>query len=307
MLDPSLAAWGSRRVFALALAVWVVGPHESSLAAPSTGKIVVAGDEWAFSDAGLPDNGAYVTNVATWFGLLPEGAGKKVLILDGQSSNGGFGGTFGAFGSAFRRLLAANGVAVTYRGVTGNPVSPAGYDAVFADGFVENAATLVPDLAAFVGNGGAVYVAGGTGTFGGGPKVEAAYWKPFFAAATGTGDFGLGDAGWFAEEGALRVSGPVGEGVAVLRWYLGQDVSVGGSPHAKAAVSDSLHALVATWSAPASLSIQRQGSSVVLSWSGSGVLQTAGNPVGPYEDIIPATSPFTRAIDPGGSRFFRLR
>jgi hypothetical protein len=233
----------------VAVATFLVAASAFVQAGSSSGKIVVSGDEWAFSDGGFPDNPNYISNVVKWFELTPNGSGKSVLILDGQSWNSGFGGTYGAFGSQFRGLLTNSGLTVTYRGYTDDPVAIAGYNAVFVDGLMTKFPTLTNDLADFVRGGGAVYVAGGTGTFGGGASVEVAYWQPFFTAATGLSDFGLSNNGWFAKEGTLNTSGPVGAGVTALDWYMGQDVRVGSSPNASAAIWDSLHTLVAIWSA----------------------------------------------------------
>ena len=216
----------------------------------SGGKIVVIGDEWAMSDAGLTDDGLFVTNVLTWFGLMPSGSGKSVLILDGQSSNGGFGGTYGAFGSQFRSLLTGLGAAITYVAYTGSPGPLGGYSAVFVDGYLASAPTLTSDLATFVSSGGNVYVAGGTGTFpGANASAEAAYWQPFFNAATGSADFGFGTEGWFQIQNPLQSAGPVGGGIAALDWYMGQNVQVGSSPNASAAIWNSANVLVAIWSA----------------------------------------------------------
>jgi hypothetical protein len=239
----------------------------------AAGKIVVAGDEWAFSDDGFPNNPTYTTNVLKWFGLTPNGSGKKVMVLDGQSWNSGYGGTYGAFGSVFRSLLTGMGVTVTYLGYTDDLVSLGGYDAVFLAGRMVKATTLTNDLATFVAGGGAVYLAGGTGTFSpADAATEAAYWQSFLTAATGSGDFGLiGSNGWFAESPPLQVAGPVGEGVAVLKWYLGQGVQVGSNPNASAAIWDSSNTLVATWSAPLGTpvhlqSVQFTGSDLAFSF-----------------------------------------
>jgi hypothetical protein len=278
-------------------------------AGSSGGKIVVSGDEWAFSNDGLPNNYTYVTNVLKRFGLLPNGSGKNVLILDGQSWNSGYNGTLGAFGSDFRTLLTGLGVAVTYLGYQDDPVALTGYDAVFVDGFMVKATTLTTDLANFVGGGGAVYLEGGTGTFNPANATgEASYWQPFFTAVTGSSDFGLvGSSSWVEENLPLQVAGPIGEGVTVLKWYMGQGVQVGSSPNASAAIWDSSRTLVATWSAPVRISIRREGSNVILSWPGSQILQTSTNVVGTYLDVVSATSPFTNSIAPAGSCFFRLR
>jgi hypothetical protein len=223
------------------------------------GMIVVAGDEWAFSDAGVPDNPQYVDNVVSWFGLTP-GSGKAAMILDGQSWNNGYNGTFGAFGSQFRNLLTANGITVNYRAYNDSIPSFSGYDAVFVDGYMTqaNPATLTTDLANFVAGGGAVYVGGGTGTIPGQTAgSEAAYWQPFFAAATGTSDFGLvgGSGGWFYNSAVLLPvtgGGPIGQGVTGLVVYQAQAVQVGSSPDASAAIWDSSNGrmLVATWAVP---------------------------------------------------------
>lgn len=306
---PFRSVYACRTTLILATVTFLVALGMLARADSSAGKIVVAGDEWAFSDDGLPKNPTYVTNVLNWFGLTPNGSGKKVLILDGASWNSGFNGTYGAFGSAFRSLLAGMGVTVTYLGYTNDLVSLTGYDAVFVDGFMVKASTLTNDLASFVGGGGAVYLAGGTGTFSpANATAEAVYWQPFFTAATGSSDFGLvGGSSWFGESLPLQVAGPVGNGVTVLKWYMGQGVQVGSNPNASAAIWDSSHTLVATWSAPVRISISRQDSEVILSWPGSHVLQTSTNVVGTYVDIVSATSPFTNRIASTGSCFFRLR
>ena len=125
-----------------------------------------------------------------------------------------------------------------------------GYSAVFVDGYLANAPTLTSDLATFVSSGGNVYVAGGTGTFpGANASAEAAYWQPFFNAATGSADFGFGTEGWFQIQNPLQSAGPVGGGIAALDWYMGQNVQVGSSPNASAAIWNSANVLVAIWSA----------------------------------------------------------
>ena len=246
----------------------------------SAGKIIVSGDEWTFSNDGLPNNPAYVTNVVNWFGL-DNGTGKKVLILDGQSWNSGYNGTQGAFGSDFRSLLTGMGVAVIYLGYQDDLVPLAGYDAVFVDGLMVKATTLTNDLADFVGAGGAVFLAGGTGTFSpANATAEAAYWQPFLAAATGSGDFGLvGGSSWFEENPPLQVAGPIGDGVTILKWYMGQGVQVGSNLNARAAIWDSARTLVATWSA----SLQNQWttnnlpSGLIAWWQAEGnLLDSAG-------------------------------
>ena len=233
----------------------LLAPGSLDQAEASAGKIIVIGDEWAFSNDGLPNNPVFVTNVLNWF-ELENGIGKRVLILDGQSWNSGYNGTQGAFGSDFRSLLTGMGVTVTYLAYQDDLLPLAGYDAVFVDGFMVKATSLTNDLANFVRAGGAVYLAGGTGTFSpANAAAEAAYWQPFLTAATGSGDFGLvGGNGWFEESPPLQAAGPVGNGVTILKWYIGQGVQVGNNPNARAAIWDSARTLVATWSA--SLQVQ---------------------------------------------------
>jgi hypothetical protein len=289
---------------------------QPSIADSSIGKIVVSGDEWAFSDAGMPS--AYVTNVLQWFGLVPGGSGKKVLILDGQSWNSGYGGTSGAFGSIFRSFLASHGIAVTYLGYQDEPVTLTGYDAVFVDGFIIKATTLPADLAAFVGAGGAVYLAGGTGTFNDPtPAGEAAFWQPFFTAVTGSADFGLiGGGAWSGVDGSLHGAGPVGDGANTLPWYMGQGVQIGNNPNASAAIWDSSHTLVAIWSAQPKLVIRRLPANTVnMSWpspSTGWTLQqcdnlAAGNwSVSSLTVSDNGTNKSVSTSSPEGSLFFRL-
>jgi hypothetical protein len=52
-------------------------------------------------------------------------------------------------------------------------------------------------------------------------------------------------------------------------------------------------------------SIRTQGQTVILEWTGQATLQSSDNPLGPWTNILSATSPFTLAND-SASRFFRL-
>ncbi len=209
------------------------------------GKIGLAGDEWGFSDAQTISSN-YIANVVKWFGLGP---GKKTLILDGQSWNSGYNGTYGAFGSRFRQALADKGTIVTYRGFAEAPVALVAYDAIFVAGQNTGYTNLPLDLANFVSSGGAVFVAGGTGTFpGGNAQAEANYWQPFFTAATGSSGFGLDPNGWYEMGGTLSASGPIGDGVTTMEWYMGQAVRIGVTPGAEIAMRSPERNLVATWS-----------------------------------------------------------
>src|SRR5262249_28047053 len=52
---------------------------------------------------------------------------------------------------------------------------------------------------------------------------------------------------------------------------------------------------------------QRQGSGLILTWTGPFVLQAAPAPTGPYVDVVGATSPFTPDPTKATQKFFRLR
>jgi hypothetical protein len=59
--------------------------------------------------------------------------------------------------------------------------------------------------------------------------------------------------------------------------------------------------------APTTLAAARAGRSVVITWVGSYVLQSAPSPAGPYQDVTGATSPYTNSPPLASARFFRLR
>jgi hypothetical protein len=58
--------------------------------------------------------------------------------------------------------------------------------------------------------------------------------------------------------------------------------------------------------APVTLTIARSGANLTLSWSGSGVLQSATSVNGPYVDLIGSASPYN-VTPSGGATFYRLR
>ena len=57
----------------------------------------------------------------------------------------------------------------------------------------------------------------------------------------------------------------------------------------------------------ARLSITRQASDVVVSWTGGGALQAAGEVTGPWIDVAGATNPMTVSTAPDNRKFFRVR
>ena len=64
---------------------------------------------------------------------------------------------------------------------------------------------------------------------------------------------------------------------------------------------------VITIVSPPTLLIQRAGTNVVLTWSGTFTLQTATNLATGFTDVPGAASPYTNSVTPDPQHFFRLR
>lgn len=140
------------------------------------GRIVLTNDEWTLSDTGFSaaptSTTDFVENVAAWFG----GTG---------------GGTFHAYSMNFSMNQSALGAAMGNAGhiyTTGfaptfNLPTLLTYDGIFLAG--QGGALDTSVLIDYVNAGGNVYLAGGTGDFGG-AAGEAAFWNPLLNA------FGLG-------------------------------------------------------------------------------------------------------------------
>ncbi|MGO8674702.1 MAG: immunoglobulin domain-containing protein [Limisphaerales bacterium] len=62
-----------------------------------------------------------------------------------------------------------------------------------------------------------------------------------------------------------------------------------------------------TGSVGSTLTAARVGRSVVITWPGSHVLQSALSPAGTYQDVAGASSPYTNSLPAAPARFFRLR
>ncbi|HEV2435520.1 MAG TPA: DUF2341 domain-containing protein, partial [Verrucomicrobiae bacterium] len=62
----------------------------------------------------------------------------------------------------------------------------------------------------------------------------------------------------------------------------------------------------AVGSSTVTLSIQRSGNNIILSWA-SGTLQSASSVSGPYSNVNGATSPYTNAISGATTQFYRVR
>jgi hypothetical protein len=55
------------------------------------------------------------------------------------------------------------------------------------------------------------------------------------------------------------------------------------------------------------LTAQKQGTNLVISWSGNYILQTATNVIGPYLDVTNQTNPYSANVNQFPMQFFRLR
>jgi hypothetical protein len=55
------------------------------------------------------------------------------------------------------------------------------------------------------------------------------------------------------------------------------------------------------------MTIGRTATNVVLSWTGTGTLQSSTNPAGTYTNINGAVSPFTVTNAAGNPKYFRVK
>jgi hypothetical protein len=140
------------------------------------GKIVVNHDEWTLGNTGFPpgaDGDAFALSLASWF----TGGGLGSFLV---YSNDEFFDPNGR-GSKISQTMtdAGHGWTVSTAGTPDAAAWLASYDAVFLAGpAVPNNQVLID----YVEGGGDVYVAGGTGGFGGGQagaQSEAAAWNTF--------------------------------------------------------------------------------------------------------------------------------
>ena len=146
----------------LAIGLFLVG----TVGMANANKIVLANDEWTFSNAywgvAATDPGVFATNVASWF------TGGSTGSFLAYSSN------FGLTGSCLNNAMTAAGHTWTVStSVSFDLATLNSYDGVFLAGNVANNSVLID----YVNNGGNVYLAGGTGW--GGSVAEAARWNTF--------------------------------------------------------------------------------------------------------------------------------
>lgn len=137
------------------------------------GKIVLANDEWTFTETGfsqvISDPGVFAINVGDWF---TGGATGNFLAY---SSN------FGLTGSSLATSMTSVGNSWTVStSITFDLATLSSYDAIFLAGDAADNSVLID----YVNAGGNVYLAGGTGW--GGSLAEANRWNTFL------NNFGLG-------------------------------------------------------------------------------------------------------------------
>jgi hypothetical protein len=199
------------------VATWLVLAIIAAI--PSSGVladlVIISGDEWQVSDVAFTLNPAGTTAFAT--NVLNAITGKKILIYTG------LGPVYE--GQNFQGLLSSSG-----RNVTIDHSSPfsdlliAPYDAVFLAGAGGSGVSNAPILANYVRNGRAVYLSLGTADFGGASN-EAAAWNPFL------NQFGLSQGGsWFDGTPIVNIpilpgSHPLRNGVDLLTWGYGVEIS----------------------------------------------------------------------------------
>jgi hypothetical protein len=184
------------------------------------GRVVVNHDEWTLSDSGFasgpPGSSAlFAQNVASY--LIGGGTGNLLVL----SAN------FGLTESDLAAAMAAGGHAWTHwtsgLGVPQTASGFAPYDAIFLAGPIPSAApNVLLELAAYVQNGGSLYVAGGTGSFGG-SAAEANYWNPLLS------NFGLAYASSFNGVGGVistPFAHPIFAGVPSLYFNNGNSVTL---------------------------------------------------------------------------------
>lgn len=137
------------------------------------GKVVLANDEWTFTDVGfgaapIPTTD-FVENVTAWF------SGGGAGTFHAYSTN------FGLTGVSLAAAMAGAGHTYT-TGFSPDFDLPTllTFDGVFLAGPGTTIDTSV--LIDYVQAGGNVYLAGGTGGFSGNSSLEAAFWNPFLNA-----------------------------------------------------------------------------------------------------------------------------
>jgi len=137
--------------------------------AQTSGKIVVANDEWTLSNTGYanaPDADRFARNVANWF---TGGSSGNFLAYTNN---------FGLTGTQLANTMTNAGHSWTVSTAGTLDLSlMSGYDAIFLGGYYTN--IIISDLITYVQNGGNVYLCAGTGS---NAVYEANFWNAFLNA-----------------------------------------------------------------------------------------------------------------------------
>lgn len=205
----------------------IIGSHAQA------GMIVLANDEWTFTETGysqaVSDPGVFATNVASWF---TGGATGNFLAY---STNFGLTG-----GSLATSMTSAGHNWTVSTGVSFDLATLSSYDGIFLAGDAADNSVLID----YVNAGGNVYLAGGTGW--GGSVAEANRWNTFL------NNFGLGfGASYNGVGGNIAINSPheIFNGVDHLYQNNGNDALdlAISSPYSELLVSYNGHGLYAIY------------------------------------------------------------
>lgn len=198
----------------LAYAACAIGAVASQ--AQAIGRVIAVGDEWIVSNNAFAldpvNTSAFVVNTANYF---TGGGAGNFLVYTAQSQFSG---------SSFLSTVTTAGHTITV-----DPAMPLtlanlnAYDGVFLSGLLGTASGDDAILASYVGNGGGLFIAGGTGGFLT-AAAEAAAWNPLLNI------FGLAFGNEWVPVSALidapLVAGshPLQSGMTQIVWGFGQEV-----------------------------------------------------------------------------------
>jgi hypothetical protein len=225
------------------------------------GGIVVNNDDWPISDPGFSNGGnsspsAYAQNVAAF--LTGAKSGANIWI---DSNN------FALTGSSLASALGAYTLTDSGSFSAFTSASLAGYSAIFLSGDALTSSEITA-LTTFVNNGGGVYIAAGTGWFGG-ASYEAANFNPFlntFGLALAPSYNGIvGNIPPTSNSGVLS-------GVTQLYYNNGNDVSVTGTnPGASVVAFSGSNGLVGVYSGAAAAAAPEPSSMILCGISAVGL------------------------------------
>lgn len=135
-------------------------------------RIVVANDEWQFSNVGFensPESGKFAQNIALWLGGCKE---RPHGVFHAYSNN------FSLTEPKLAAALQQQGHTWTMgTNIEASLDSFLKYDWIFLAGDIPNRDAVTKVLLAYVKAGGGLYIAAGTGSFSGDAPAEAATWN----------------------------------------------------------------------------------------------------------------------------------